>query len=582
MAKIDETVINEILANTDIVDLISEKVALSKKGKSYFGLCPFHHEKTPSFSVEPERKIYNCFSCGEKGNAITFLQKTENQTFVEAIEVLADRANMAIDFTEYKQVSPNRKYYSINAAANSFYHLYLSNTAFGENALNYLKSRGITSELITYFDLGLAPNEYELLYKTLTDKDYLASDLVDLGLIKQGTNGFYDLFRERIIFPIHNEHNQVVAFSGRTYKTEDKNAKYINSPQTAVFTKSNVLYNLNRALVEVKTTQRLVLFEGYMDVIAAYKANIKDAVASMGTSLTRDQVRLLKRYTNNVTICYDGDSAGLDATLRAEQLLSNEGISVKIVLLPDNLDPDDYINQYSATQLEDFINNHWISSIQFRYYIHKKAVDFTKMLDIEQFKKHVFDLVKGESRTSIDVFLKTLSNDTNLSLESIRQDFQQYTKKDISKKFTKTQQPIHILSKFEKAEMMLLNYFLLDKKYFDEYQVHFQTDIVISKEVFSLQANIEDLYANENSVERFLETLNEPQLHFYNTVVKSKLVEGSDDEFHDLLDTMQLYRSILQSKDSEMLMKQAQTIEEKIKFAKERDKILKEAKHGQR
>ena len=582
MAKISEHVINDVIQRTDLVDLISEKVALSKKGKSYFGLCPFHSEKTPSFSVEPDKKIYTCFSCGEKGNAITFKQKTENLSFVDAVEILADRANIQIDFTEFKQENPNQKYFDINDDAKGFYKLLLSNTVSGQNAIEYLTQRGITKEIIDYFELGLAPNEYELLYKTLTEKGYLVSDMVDLGLVKQGTNNFYDLFRERIIFPIQDEKNRSVAFSGRVYKTEDTNAKYINSPQTVVFTKSNILYNLNKALNEIKKTKRIVLFEGYMDVIAAHRANIHDAVASMGTSLTKEQVRLMKRYTDDVTICYDGDSAGIEATSRALTLLQAEGIKVKIVLLPDGLDPDDYINKFSSESLQKFINEQWVSSIRFLYIKNKNDIDFTKMLDIEKFKKRVFDLIKNESRTTIEVFMKDISKDINISLESLRQDFQQYTRKNISTKISRTQSQVKVLSKFEKAEMMLINYFLSDVKYLNEFRVNADENIFLSREVWEMRILIEDLYDHNESIDEFETKLSESQLHFYHNSIKSKLVELSDNEFHDLLDTMQLYKELQKSKDSDALIEKALTIEDKIALAKERDKIIKEAKHGKR
>jgi len=582
MAKISEHVINDVIQRTDLVDLISEKVALSKKGKSYFGLCPFHSEKTPSFSVEPDKKIYTCFSCGEKGNAITFKQKTENLSFVDAVEILADRANIQIDFTEFKQENPNQKYFDINDDAKGFYKLLLSNTVSGQNAIEYLTQRGITKEIIDYFELGLAPNEYELLYKTLTEKGYLVSDMVDLGLVKQGTNNFYDLFRERIIFPIQDERNRSVAFSGRVYKTEDTNAKYINSPQTVVFTKSNILYNLNKALNEIKKTKRIVLFEGYMDVIAAHRANIHDAVASMGTSLTKEQVRLMKRYTDDVTICYDGDSAGIEATSRALTLLQAEGIKVKIVLLPDGLDPDDYINKFSSESLQKFINEQWVSSIRFLYIKNKNDIDFTKMLDIEKFKKRVFDLIKNESRTTIEVFMKDISKDINISLESLRQDFQQYTRKNISTKISRTQSQVKVLSKFEKAEMMLINYFLSDVKYLNEFRVNADENIFLSREVWEMRILIEDLYDHNESIDEFETKLSESQLHFYHNSIKSKLVELSDNEFHDLLDTMQLYKELQKSKDSDALIEKALTIEDKIALAKERDKIIKEAKHGKR
>jgi len=591
MARINDDVITEIIQKTDLVDLISEKVALSKKGKSYFGLCPFHHEKTASFSVEPDKKIYTCFSCGEKGNAITFKQKTENLTFIDAVEQLAERANMNIDFSNHKKENPNQKYFDLNADANGFYKLYLNSTVQGQKATKYLTDRGISKEIIDKFGLGLAPSEFDLLYKTLSEKGYLVSDMFDLGLVKQSKKeNFYDLFRERIIFPIQSANGNVVGFSGRIYQGEKDSPKYINSPQTVIFTKSRILYNLHNAINEIKKTNRIVLFEGYMDVIAAYRADIKDSVASMGTSLTRDQVTQIKKYTNNVTICYDGDSAGIEATSRALEMFKNEQMNVKIVLLTNGNDPDDYITKYSEKALNEYINNKWISSIRFLYLKNKNDIDFTKMLDIERFKKAIFDLIKNESRTTVEVFIKDISNDINISVESLRQDFQQYTRKNISQKISRTSTQINVLSKYERAERRLINYFLEDTKYLLEYNKVINDTLFINPEVRDLKMLIEDLlyynYSQDGSSHidstMFVEKLSESQAHFFHTRVESKMIELSEEEYHDLIDTMDEYLALLKSRDDEANIERASTLEEKIALAKKRDKQIKEVKHGQR
>lgn len=590
MARISEDVITEIIQKTDLVDLISEKVALSKKGKGYFGLCPFHHEKTASFSVEPEKKIYTCFSCGEKGNAITFKQKTDNLTFVDAVEFLAERANIDIDFSKFKKENPNQKYHDLNKDAKGFYKLFLKSTVQGQNAVKYLKSRGITDEIIEIFELGLSPSEFDLLYKTLTEKGYLVSDMFDLGLVKQSKKeNFYDLFRNRIIFPIHNGSGNVIAFSGRIYQGESDAPKYVNSPQTVMFTKSRVLYNLHNAVQEIKKLDRVVLFEGYMDVIAAYRAGIKDAVASMGTSLTREQVTQIKRYTNNVTICYDGDKAGLAATARALEMFKNENMNVKIVLLPTGLDPDDYIDKYSEASLYEYINTKWISSIRFLYLKNKSDIDFTKMLDIERFKKAIFDLIKNESRTTIEVFIKDISEDVNISLESLRQDFQQYTRKNISKTITRGPAKVSIEDKYSKAERRLINYYLMDVKYLLAYNNEIGDGIFINSEVRDIKMQIEDIM-NDNyhqkaelniDREEFLKNLTEAQTHFFQNNVESKLIELSVEEYKDLMETMVEYLEELKKKDNEAKIVKAETLKEKIALAKERDKQIKEVKHGQ-
>lgn len=592
MVKISDAVISEVLSKTDIVDLISEKVSLSKKGKSYFGLCPFHNEKTPSFSVEPERKIFNCFSCGEKGNAIGFLQKTENLSFVEAVEKLADRANISFDSAKYIKENPNKKFLDVNKEASDFYQFYLNSTKNGILAKEYLKNRGITDEIIDKFNIGLSPNDFDLLYKTLTDKGYLVSDLHDLGLVKQGKNdSFYDLFRERIIFPIVNHHGDVVGFSGRKYlKKDDDGPKYINSPQTVVFTKSNVLYNMNNAISEIKKNKRLVLFEGYMDVIAAYRANVKESVASMGTSLTVEQVKLIKKYTNNVTICYDGDPAGIEATERAIKLFEQAHMEIKIVLLPDNLDPDDYLKKYSEKDLNEFINNSWIDKIEFAYLKSNMNVDFTKMLDVEHYKKIIFDLIKNTSNTIIESYINRLSQDMKVSSESIRQDFNQYTKRNIRNLRSKNLQKVQIDQKYSVAERYLINYYIKDYKYVRTFNNEFGEMFYIDPKVRDIKMIVEDLHydnlrTSKESVileKDLLEKLNPDQLHFYDNRVKYKMAELDDEEYRDLLDVIQDYQMYLLIQELEDKIKNAPTMLEKIKLAQYRDVKIKEAKYGQR
>ena len=589
MPKISEEKINEILHKTDIIDIIGEKVTLQKQGKSYFGLCPFHSEKTPSFSVEPERKIYNCFSCGEKGNAITFLQKTANLSFIEAIEDLAHRANVEIDVADLKKEDPNKRLYEINNDAYQFYKLYLSNTKQGQVAIDYLHQRGLTDEIISEFDLGLAPNDFDLLIKTLTNKGVLISDLHDLGLAKQSkAETFYDLFRDRIIIPIKDEKGNIVAFSGRTYLDKDsEQAKYINSPQTKIFTKSNVLYNLDNAINHIKQNNRIVLFEGYMDVIAAYRADIKESVASMGTSLTREQVKLMKKYTNNIVICYDGDPAGIEATQRAINLFQNEGMQIQIVLLPEKMDPDDYILKYGTQRLNQYINHEWIDHIEFNYRKSNMDIDFTKMLDIERFKKTVFDLIKNTSHTIIESYIKRLAQDINISEESIQQDFQQYTKRNIVNIASKPRKKLAIDNKYERAERNMLNYFMMSYKYVEDFNNEFDEVFVITDIVRDIRYAIEDLYFEIKdgkekviTLEDLYNRLNDKQRDFYESKVRYKGdIELNHKEYMDFRNVLNYYylKEVQYEKWNEEI-KIAPTVEEKIKLAEYRDLKLKEDK----
>ena len=585
MPKISDETISDILKNTDIVDLIGEKVALSKQGKGYFGLCPFHHEKTPSFSVEPERKIYNCFSCGEKGNAITFLQKTDNLTFVEAVENLAYRANMNIDFQQFKTENPNARFYNINNEALKFYKIFLSNTKTGLKAKEYLMNRGISDDVINTFDFGLAPTAFDTLTKTLTSNGVLVSDLYDLGLVKQSKNEtFYDLFRDRIIIPIKDHRNNVIAFSGRVYLEGDKQAKYINSPQSMIFTKSNVLFNMNNALQHIKNNNRVVLFEGPMDVIAAHRSGINESVASMGTSLTKEQVKLMKRYTDHVVICYDGDKAGVAATNRAIELFRHEQMEIKIVILPDNLDPDDFITKFSKEKLKNYINEQWIDGLEFEYHILKTTSDFTKMLDIEKFKKNIFDLIKNQSNSIVEAYITKIAKEVNISVESIRQDFIQYTRRHTQFTRRKGTKKLEIDSKYNVAERRVLSYFLDSFRYLRDYNGHEKLEyLFIDERSRDIKMIIEDMYfqfedkENEKiDITQFLSQLTPELRHFFESKVEGHQIELSDQEYKDCRDVLLKYEEEMEFHNKESQIEQAITNEDKIKLALERDKKLKE------
>lgn len=587
MAKIAPETIQDILGKTDIVELIGETVALSRKGKSYFGLCPFHSEKTPSFSVEPERKFYHCFSCGETGDAIAFLQKTRNLSFVESVEELAHRASMNLDFTDFKQEDPHRELYAINHDALQFYKLYLENTKAGQEARDYLHQRGITDDIISAFDLGLAPDGFDTLTKTLTSRDILVSDLYDLGLVKQSEqepDRFYDLFRRRVMIPIKDEKGRVVAFSGRTYLDKDKDApKYINSPQTKLFTKSNVLYHLDRAIPAIQKHDRVVLFEGYMDVIAAVRAGIRHSVASMGTSLTRQQVQLLQRQTNAVTICYDGDPAGIEATSRAINLFTEHGMEVRIALLPERLDPDDYITKYGTAALADFIDQQWVDGLEFEYRKNNMGIDFTRMLDIERFKKTVFDLIKNTSHTIIEAYIKRLAKDTSLSEESIRQDFEQYTRRNVKHIPRKAVRVVPIESKYQVADRRILNYLLEDYKYVQDFNREFNGMFYLSDIVRDIRMVIEDLYfaipegeAKEITLAQVEALLTDEQNRYLHERILYKNINLDDREYVDFVKTLNEYLRTLQIEQWNEEIAIAPTLEEKIKLAEYRDLKLKE------
>jgi len=470
MERISQQTIDDIINATDIVDVIGEFVQLQPAGKSYKGLCPFHNEKTPSFFVNKEKHLFNCFGCGEKGNAVTFLQKYKNLTYVEALKSLADRYNVPLE-VDYKG-SGNEKFsrfYEINQTASDYYQLALTHLESGKPALEYLKNRGLDVHTLQYFEIGFAPNDMDNLYKNLKTK-YQELDLLDLGLIKKNSEGnYYDLFRNRIIFPIRNALGKVVGFSGRIYRKSENDPKYVNSPFTSIFTKGDILYNLDRAQPAIKQMKRAVLYEGFMDVIASVKAGIKEAIASMGTALTIEQAKLIKKYADSVLLCYDGDSAGFEAMMKAIQILEAENLIVNLIVLPEDLDPDEYIKKYSAEQYRDFIDQNQIDPFEFRYRYLMKHADLNRTGGIERFKLSVFDLLKDRSATVIELYLRKLATDTAVDFLTVRTDYRDYQlSKAIQKSHAATKQritDIAIEHKYYKSEVALLNYYIENTEY---------------------------------------------------------------------------------------------------------------------
>lgn len=503
MAKISQQTIDEIINASDIVEVIGEYVQLQPAGKNYKGLCPFHQEKTPSFMVSKERKIFNCFSCGQKGNVAGFLMKYKNMTFVESLKSLADRYHIALELdVQSEPIEKFNRLYEINRMALDYYQLVLTNLENGKPALEYLLKRGLDIKTIQTFEIGFAPNEQDHLYKNLRTK-YQELDLLELGLIKKHQEGsYYDLFRNRIIFPIKNEQGKIIAFSGRLYQNIDNEPKYVNSPYTQIFTKGNVLYNLDKALLVLKQTKRLVLYEGFMDVIASVRAGIKESIATMGTALTIEQAKLIKKYTDNIVVCYDGDSAGFEAMMKAVKLLENEKLIVSLVVLPEQLDPDEYVKKYSEAKYRDYINANQIDPFEFRYQYILKHSDLKRAGGIERFKLSVFDLVKMSSATETELYLKKLSSDTQVDFQTIKTDYRDY---QLSQVITRNQAEamkntasIVVPQRFYLAEKTLLNYYIENEEYRNQIKNEL-TDVFCTDELnLEILLNIDDILEDKN------------------------------------------------------------------------------------
>jgi len=358
---IPQETIQQIVSRIDIIEIINSFVKLRKRGTNYLGLCPFHNEKTPSFTVSPSKEIYKCFGCGRSGNTITFLMEHEKLSYVEALKWLAAKYNVEI---EEKETSPEYKaqqqtadsLYIINNFAQQFFSDRLFNSEDGiDIGLGYLKERGFREGIIKKFQLGYNPDARDLFAKAAIKKQFNKELLQKSGLVVSRDNGLQDNYRGRIIFPIHSQTGKISGFGARLIRKNDKAPKYINTPENDIYVKSKILYGLWFARQAIDKNDECLLVEGYTDVISLHQAGIENVVASGGTSLTPEQLRLIKKYTSNLTILYDGDAAGVKAALRGLDLALEEGLNVKLALLPNDEDPDSYVNHYGAENFTAFI-----------------------------------------------------------------------------------------------------------------------------------------------------------------------------------------------------------------------------------
>ncbi len=367
---IDKDLITDIKNSVNIVDIIGEVINLTKSGRNFLGLCPFHGEKTPSFNVVEDKQFYHCFGCGKSGDVFKFIEEYQGVSFIESVATIAERTGIALNQDvmqpKAKVVSPHQSLYDVHQAAADLYHTILMTTKLGEKARAYLHDRGLSDDIIKHFHLGLAPKEENYLYQTLS-QTFDEQTLLNSALFNPSENQMvYDAFQNRITFPLTDEYGRVIAFSGRIWTEEDEGAqlaKYKNSRASLIFNKSYELYHLDQAKASIKKQHEVYLMEGFMDVIAAYRSGISNAVASMGTALTPEHVQHLSQFTKKLVIVYDGDKAGQAASAKALDNL--KGFSVELVRLPDQMDPDEFLQKNSEEDLKKFLTSHRISQVEF-------------------------------------------------------------------------------------------------------------------------------------------------------------------------------------------------------------------------
>lgn len=412
---VDKEQIAEIKNSVNIVEIIGEVVSLSKAGRNYLGLCPFHGEKTPSFNVVEDKQFYHCFGCGRSGDVFKFIEEYRGVTFMDAVQIVSEKAGIAIQNQvgphQPTFVNPNQDLYDIHQEASKFYQAILMTTKMGEEARNYLHERGLTDEVIRHFQLGLAPAEGNYLYRNLSEK-FSEKVITDSGLFTISNVGtVFDAFQDRIMFPLTDDTGRVIAFSGRLWKEAmdgSHQAKYKNSRSTRLFNKSFELYHLDQAKTSAKKLREMYVMEGFMDVIAAYRAGIENAVASMGTALTPEHVHHLSHFTKKVILTYDGDKAGLEATVKALDVLQD--LDLEIVRIPDQMDPDEYLKKTSPEELASLLKDSRISKVEFLMNYWKPSYIENLQAQIEFVEKLAPIIAQTQSITAQNAYIYKLAD----------------------------------------------------------------------------------------------------------------------------------------------------------------------------
>ena len=416
--QIPEHQVEEIRANTDVVDLISGYVQLRKRGRNYIGLCPFHNEKTPSFTVSPDKQIYHCFGCHAGGNAYKFLMEYKNISFVESVQELAENLGIKLEENSAPNTEEKSEFeelYEINVIAAKYFSNNLLKSSGGEVARGYFKNRKIKTKTNTIFGLGYALPEWDNLLHHLTESKVNLQKAKDVGLIDVKDNGgFYDKYRGRTIFPIFSPNGRVIGFGGRVMNKEEKTAKYINSPESKIYSKRKTLYGLYHSKDEIRRLDKAILVEGYMDVISLFQNGVKNVVASSGTALTEEQVLLLSRFTKNIVVNFDADLAGQKAATRSIEVLLKNGFDVKLISLPNGEDPDSYINNFGTEEFNKQVKNAKdFLEFQTEQFSNSGAFDDSKKSAqaIRELVKYVA-LIEDELKRNI--LIKTISKKFNL------------------------------------------------------------------------------------------------------------------------------------------------------------------------
>lgn len=569
----DHNLINEVRFKNDIVEVISSYLPLTKKGKNYFGVCPFHADTNPSMSVSREKQIYKCFSCGASGNVFNFVMDYEQVDFKEALNILAKRVGLTVGNFKPTKEKKYEKYYKMYDLTVKFYQNNL-NSEEGVKAKEYLASRKIDEDLIKRFKIGLSLREKDTLTKILLKKDYTLKELEDYGL----GNGHNDLYINRIMFPLFDNNGDPVGFSGRIYNGSH-DSKYINTKETNIFKKGELLYNYHEAKESVREKKYLIVVEGFMDVIRLASVGIDNVVALMGTALTKEQITLLKRLSNNIYLCLDGDKAGQKGIYQNGLLLEQENVNLYAIVLKDDLDPDEYILKYGKASFESLLENP-TSFSEFKVDYLKGDYNFAS---IDDKSKYINQVLASLSNVTDDIkkelILEKLAKDLEINIEILRKKLQNDQKYSKIKTLKKTPVQSTKKDKYQKATLVILNYLLEESKF----RIIYERKLNYLPYPLARQlANEIIYYAKQNDglvLADFITYLSDKEevSNYLKEVINYEVVGEKDEaSFEDYLNVIKSYNQLCLIKK---LKEEMQKEVDPLRKAKIADKIL-EVKSG--
>ncbi|KZN96293.1 MULTISPECIES: DNA primase [Aeribacillus] len=578
-----EEFIEKVQHAVDIVDVVSEYVQLKKQGRNFFGLCPFHGENTPSFSVSPEKQIFHCFGCGSGGNVFTFLMQIEGCSFTEAVQMTAKKAGLDIpggsalsQESTYPNNSEAEKMIKVHELLKKMYHHLLLNTKEGQNALNYLLHRGFTKELIDQFEIGYALDSWDFSLKYLLKKGFELPLLEKTGLIiRSESNGsFFDRFRNRIMFPVKDAQGRTVAFSGRSLG--NKQPKYLNSPETKIFNKGRILYNFHQARPFIRRKQEAVLFEGFADVISSVHAGIEHSVATMGTALTEEQVKLLARSGGTVVICYDSDSAGIEAAFRASKLLVEAGCNVRIAKMPEGLDPDDYIRTYGKEKFKNDVIGASLSLMAFKMEYFRKGKNLQDEGDRARYIQEVLnELSSLPSGIEQELYITQLSEEFSVLKETLMAELRNINKRkrrrpEKTSLKTDALQRNALMPAYQKAERLLIAHMLKSREVAEKvlHAIGGNFNVEEHRAISSyLYAYYEE--GNDPDISHFLTKLKDPSLSRIVSEIAMMTIgeQLTEQELQDYVKHILNHQKMLILKEKEAEKKEAEKRKDYVKAA---------------